>query len=207
MKYKIVKFKNLDLALKQLEPFIRNGKHLHTGRPFKKFGGMRSRECLANWLLCVAINSSYPDRLTFTTSPDAVGGDGVIVDCVTNESWVTEHVAVLPPRGNAVAIAPNSETLVLNAIKNKQNKGYAYASGKTLVVFLDSGLGKYYPNNIANQMPKNISFNAVWVVGLHIVDEGKYVYNVVRLDLENGSCPVWQVHIAEDFHSWTVSTI
>jgi hypothetical protein len=54
MKYPAARFKSLAMALKELEPFIRNGEHLQTGKPFEKFGGMRSREILANWLLCVA---------------------------------------------------------------------------------------------------------------------------------------------------------
>ena len=58
MKYRVARFQSLAVALKELEPFIRNGKHLQIGKPFKKFGGMLSREVLANWLLCVAINST-----------------------------------------------------------------------------------------------------------------------------------------------------
>lgn len=48
MKYQITRFKNLKVCLKELEPFIRNGEHLQTGKPFKRFGGLRSRELLAN---------------------------------------------------------------------------------------------------------------------------------------------------------------
>jgi hypothetical protein len=29
------------MGLEELEPFIRNGGHLQTGKPFKRFGGMR----------------------------------------------------------------------------------------------------------------------------------------------------------------------
>lgn len=58
MKYPVRRFKSLAVALKELEPFIRNGEHLQTGRPFAKFGGMRSREMLANWLLSVGVNPS-----------------------------------------------------------------------------------------------------------------------------------------------------
>jgi hypothetical protein len=43
------------IALKEIEPFICNGEHLQSGKPLKKFGDMRSREILANWLVCVAI--------------------------------------------------------------------------------------------------------------------------------------------------------
>lgn len=203
MKHKVTKFKNLHVALKELEPFIRNGKHLHTGRPFKKFDGMLSRECLANWLLCAAINFLYPERLTFTSAPTAVGGDGVIVDTVTEETWVTEHVSVLPPRDDKME---NIETLILNAISDKQNKGgAAYASGKTLVVFLDAGLGEWFPNDIAKRLPAPLAFEAVWVVGLHGVEEGEYVYNVTRLDLSCGSVPIWRIRINKDFDSWKIN--
>jgi hypothetical protein len=93
MKYSVRRFKSLAIALKELEPFIRNGQHLQTGKPFEKFGDMRSREILANWLLCVAINSTDNRELTFSSDP--VGGDGIICDSATGETWSTEHVMVL----------------------------------------------------------------------------------------------------------------
>jgi len=54
MKYPVVRFKTMEVALKELEPFIRDGGHLQSGKPFEKLGGMRSREALANWFVCVA---------------------------------------------------------------------------------------------------------------------------------------------------------
>ena len=57
MKYSVIQFKNLKVALKELEPFIRNGEHLQSGKPFKQLGQMRSREALANWLLCVVLDA------------------------------------------------------------------------------------------------------------------------------------------------------
>jgi hypothetical protein len=90
MKYPVQRFKSPAVALKELEPFIRNGEHLQTGKPFEKFGGMRSREILANWLLCAAINSTDIRELTFSSDP--VRGDGIICDSATGETWPTEHV-------------------------------------------------------------------------------------------------------------------
>jgi hypothetical protein len=58
MKYPLTRFKSLAVALKELEPFVRNGEHLLTGKPFDKFGGIRSREILASSLLYVDINST-----------------------------------------------------------------------------------------------------------------------------------------------------
>ncbi len=46
MKHETKQFKSLIVALKELEPFVRNGKYLQSGRPFRNFGGMLSREAL-----------------------------------------------------------------------------------------------------------------------------------------------------------------
>src|ERR1700686_3253955 len=92
MKYPVTRFKSLAVALKEIEPFIRSGEHLQTGKRFKKFGGMLSREMLANWLLCAAISSTRDDELTFSSDP--TGGDGIICDVETGETWLTEHVMV-----------------------------------------------------------------------------------------------------------------
>ena len=62
MKYPTTRFKNLTVALKELEPYIRSGEHLQTGKPFKQFGDLRSRELLGNWLLCAAFTPSARRR-------------------------------------------------------------------------------------------------------------------------------------------------
>ena len=48
MKYQVTQFKSLAVCLKELESFIRSGEHLQTGKSFKRFSGLRSREILAN---------------------------------------------------------------------------------------------------------------------------------------------------------------
>jgi hypothetical protein len=134
MKYPIARFESLKEALKQLEPSIRDGEHLQTGKPFARFGGLRSREIFANYLLCVALNfTNQEDRLTFAGSSDPIGGDGIICDAVTVTTWPTEHVFIRRIPGGE---AENVEALILKAIGKKQSKGgAAYASGKILVVF------------------------------------------------------------------------
>jgi hypothetical protein len=202
MKYPITHFKSLTVALKELEPFIRNGEHLQTGKPFKKFGGLRSREILANWLLCVALNS---DGRSLTFSSDPLGGDGIIWASATGETWPTEHVMVPRLRPGETG---DCEALILNAIEQKRTKGGAvYAAGKTLIVFLEAGAGIWFPNRVARQLPNPLLFAAAWVVGLHGVLAGKYVYNVTCLDISDGSAPALLVHIGRDFDSWTVSRI
>jgi hypothetical protein len=118
MKYAVKRFKTLTVALSELELFIRNGQHLQTGKPFENFGGLRSREILANWLLCVAINATDNRELTFSSDP--LGGDGIICDSATEETWPTEHVMV---PGLRPGDAGDAEALILKAIEQKRSKG------------------------------------------------------------------------------------
>ena len=200
MKYPVKCFKSLPVCLKELERFIRDPQLLLTGRPSKRFGGMLPREMLANWLICVAHNSvTQDDRLTFTNDPN--GGDGIIYDSVAEKAYPTEHVLVL--RANSDQ-AWDIEALILKQVALKWSKGRAYASGKTLVIFLDAGGGKWSPNKVAKQLPEPLKFEAVWVVGLHKVIAGKYIYGVASLELGVGKVPTWLVRIRKDFGGWMV---
>jgi hypothetical protein len=205
MKYPVTRFKPLTLGLKELEQFVRRPEHLATGRPLKLFGDMRPREVLANWLLCAVINSTEEtERVTFSSDP--IGGDGVLHDDASGFSFPTEHVYV---RQIGDAAAGKIEDLLLEQIEQKCAKGgEAYASGKTLVVFLDSGGGPWYPNKVARRLPDPLHFNAVWIVGLQDVVEGEYIYVATRVDkMSTGTTPKWRVRIAPDFGSWTVEPI
>lgn len=203
MKYPVTQFKSLAVALKELEPFVRNGEHLQTGKPFHKLGGMRSREILANWLVCVASNAAAEGELTFCSDP--TGGDGIISDVKTGETWSTEHVMVprLLPGETA-----DAETLILDKINQKRKKGgAAYAEGKTLIVFLEAGAGLWYPNKVAKQLPDPLLFATVWVVGLQSFENGEYVYGVTNLDLTEGNAPALLVRVSRDFGCWQVTRI
>jgi hypothetical protein len=203
MREKVIKFKSLNVALKELERFVRDGAHLRTGKPFDKFDGLRSRELLGNWLLCAALNfETDSERFTFTSDP--TGGDGVIFDHTTENTWPTEHVFVPPRVHGDVQI----EQLILNAIDLKRDKGgAAYASGKTLVVLLDSGGGEWFPNRVAKAVPEPLLFDTVWVVGLYEVVDGQYVYFATCLDLREGNAPSYKIYVARDFRSWTVEKV
>jgi hypothetical protein len=199
------KFKTLKIALKELEPFIRSGRHLQVGDEFKNFGGLRSRELLGNWLLCVAVNACVgADRLTFTTDP--YGGDGLIVDQVNGDVIRTEHVFEPGPHPGAPSgRGEDAATLVLEKIAKKNKPKYA---GQTLVVFCNDGGGAaWYPNKVAKALPVPLHLDAVWVAVLHGVVEGSYIYGVTRLDLRHGNAPAWRVRIAPDFESWRVEPI
>jgi hypothetical protein len=200
------KFKSLKVALKELEPFIRNGKHLEIGRPFKAMHGLRSREGLANWLICAVFNAiAGKEQLTFATIAEEIGGDGVLFDTTTEETWPTEHVMVRNDDNDKRDI----ETCVVQAVRQKQDKGgEQYAAGKTLVVFVNAGnSSEWWPNRVAKAVPQPILFGAIWLVGLQAVEDAEYVYNVIEINAENGVSYVWRVRIAASFDEWSVSRI
>ncbi|MBR0880289.1 hypothetical protein ABIF65_008832 [Bradyrhizobium japonicum] len=205
MKHAGKRFKTLAIALKEIEQFVRNGEHLQTGKTFANFGGMRSREILANWLISVVFNDRVgAERLTFIAIGEEIGGDGVLCDTETNETWPTEHVMV--PRQNPEGL--DLETRILGAVAAKQTKGdAAYAEGKTLIVFVNAGGEEWLPNRVAKAVTRPIIFGAIWIVGLQTVDDGAYVYNVVELDEAEGVGHVWRVRIASGFDGWTVEQV
>ncbi len=192
----------MDVALKELEPFIKSGQLLKTGRPLRKLGGMLPREMLGNWLICAAISSSGDRRLSFSSDP--TGGDGVIEDLDTHGTWLTEHVFVGPWNAGET---PDLKKLILSAIEKKQAKGDSYASGKTLVVFSDVTAGPWHPNDIARELPCPLQFVTVWVVGLQKTTNGVYTYHVVHLELRDGNAPTYLVHICKDFGGWLVERL
>jgi hypothetical protein len=203
MKYPVTRFKSMDVALKEIERFVKDAAHLESGRPFDKFGGMRPRELLANWLLCATIQAIDKRELVFYSDP--IGGDGILQDAATGQTWQTEHVFV--PRQSA-GPGVDAKTLILAAIGQKRSKGAAaYASGKTLVVFLDVGAGEWFPNAVARDLPKPLQFDAVWVVGLHTAEDGAYTYGVTALDLSGGNAPTCLVRIGKAFDAWDVTRL
>lgn len=204
--YKVRRFKSLAVGLKELEPFIRSGEHLQSGRPFPQLHGMRSREALANWLICATADFEYgSERMSFTS--DETGGDGIIHDSHTQITWRTEHVMVRRPlSAEETENAKPVETQILEAVAMKQEKGgLAYASGKQLIVFLDSGGGEWYPNRVARQLPRPLLFEDVWVVGLHGPVVDVYVYGVTQLDLSGGNARTWLARIESDFQTWSIT--
>jgi hypothetical protein len=200
MSYQTTRFKSMAVALRELEQFIKSPVLLETGKPLKQFGDARPRELVANWLICAAANAEEDtgERMAFHSDPT---GDGIIVDTKTGETWPTEHILVPMPRTASVS---DIKASIAKAVSDKQKKGgAAYATGKTLVVFLNSGGGEWKPTRVARNLPAH-DFGAVWVVGLYSANDGEYVYGVANLHLEIGHAPAWTVHIAKDFGSWSV---
>jgi hypothetical protein len=205
MKIPVRKFKSMAVALKTLGPYIKDATHLEKGKPFQNFGDMRSREAVANWLLCATANAIDGRNLSIASTKDPIGGDGILHDEDTDETLPTEHVMVPRRSGGADA---DAQALILKAIDDKRKKGgAAYASGKTLVVFVDAETGEWHPNKVARALPAPLHFATMWVVSLHGVTDGAYTYHVVHLDLSDGNAPVYRVHIAKDFDDWQVETV
>jgi hypothetical protein len=201
MKLSVTRFKSLKVCLKELMRFILNGEHLQTGRPIVRFGNLRSREILDNWLLCVIINFENKfNQVTLCTDTD--GGDGIIYDSIEKKAFRTEHIMV-PRDGKGTE---DIESLILRAIDKKQAKGgVAYAAGKTLVVFSNATGNKWHPNKSAKKLPKAQYFDSIWVFALQGVVKNEYIYSVTRLN--SGDSPIWRVCINENFSNWQVRRI
>jgi hypothetical protein len=166
---------------------------------------MRSREAVANWLLCATVNAIDRRNLSIASTSDPIGGDGLLHDEKTGEAFPTEHVMVPRQSGGASA---DARKLILKAINDKRNKGgAAYASGKTLVVFVDADTGEWHPNKVARALPDPLYFATVWVVSLQSVTDGAYTYNVTHLDMSDGNAPVYRVHINKDFDDWQIEAV
>ena len=206
MKASVRRFKSLEIGLKELERFIRNGGLLPMGLRFKGLGGMLFREAWANWLMCATISFQSGRPFYFTSDPDPQG-DGIIYDTVNDRPWPTEHVLVPQARPGETR---DIDTLILDAVQKKESRGAAYASGKTLIVFLYAALGEWKPSVVARKLPPG-NFENVWVVGLHgEVKDGAYTYGVacLRTGLDSRiGAPVWLVRIDKTFESWKVDRL
>jgi len=200
MKCQVKRLKNLAVALKELEPHIRDGHSLRVHREFRSIR-QRPRELLGNWLLC-AVGCAVRSKETLAISEDPLGGDGLIVDRETDEQMFVEQVYV-PPRNGA-----DFGEMAVKALKDKMRRGATYAAGRTLVI-LSEAIGRWYPNRLARRIAGAHGFNCVWVVHLDAaaIAQGRYAYIVAELDLSNGDAPVSRVNIAEDFGSWTVERV
>jgi hypothetical protein len=208
MKYPTARFTTLEEGLKQLKPFIRDARSLETGRPLRKFYGLRPREIWANWLLCAVLNfqNQRVDRFTFFSTSDPIGGDGVIFDTLTESTFPTEHVFV--PRARGAGANNTAAALILTAINQKRRKGAdAYASGKALVVFLNADGGKWSADVVTAQLPTPLYFESVWVVSLQYVKNDEYLYAVTLLDMSDGIAPTWRVRIMKTFDAWEVGVL
>ena len=109
------------------------------------------------------------------------------------------------PPGHAAA-AGNTEQLILAKIQQKHVKGgEAYASGKTLVVFLNSGEATGIRTRLQSSC-RTQSFSMGYGWSAYMASSpANITYFATRIDL--AGTPKWRVRIAPDFDDWTVETI
>ena len=204
--YPVKRLVSLQRALQELQPFVQDRRYLRSGRGIRNFGDMRPREFLANWLVCAVSTDHGDSHYSFTTDP--LGGDGIIRDDATGETFRTEHVAVLLPP-NAPTPVGQAENLILDRITEKNARGPTYASGQTLIVFMEEPAGPWLPNRVTRSLPAPLHYDAVWVVGLQSVEaDGTYVYGVTWLQLGPYiDAPTFLVRVAPTFTSWAIERL
>ncbi len=196
----IKQIKDFKIALKDMEPYIKNPSFLIKGREFTNFS-LRPREAWANWLLCVVLQKLHGENITFA---EDIKGDGFIVDKNTGEFIPTEHVSALENPFNKLS---KGEDRVINAINQKIEKGSDYAKGKWLVVFFD-GAGEFYRNKIRENIKGRHNFGAVYCIGLLNSGDDGYQYSVTEFRESSGDKSItFKVEINLDFTDWKISQI
>lgn len=193
--------RDFKIALKDLEPMVKNPQFLWNGRDIKNFS-LRPREAWANWLICVVLQKMHNRSITFMEDDK---GDGFIVDKDRKIIVPTEHVCALDtPKGKKL---PSGEKRVVDAINLKIEKGNEYAQGKLLVVFFD-GAGEFYRNKIRESIFGKHKFEAVFCVGLLISSNSGYSYTVTEFrDSFKDQSITHRVDIKGDFSDWEVVQI
>lgn len=193
--------KDFKIALKDLEPLVKDPRFLWKGRELGNFS-LRPREVWGNWLVCVVLRKIHGRDITFM---DDDNGDGFIVDKEKGVIVQTEHVCALEiPEGKKW---PTGENRVIDAINLKIGKGSEYAAGKVLIVFFD-GAGRFYRNKIRESIYGKHNFEAVFCVGLLESNDDSYSYAVTEFRNSFGDkSRTFEVSINKDFNYWTVTPI
>lgn len=204
---RIIKIKDLKLALKELEPMVRwwdkhwrlwliNWNNLEKKTDTIPIEGwwkfnLRYREAWANWLLCITLRHACNLDLTFGTYKNT---DWILIDKVSDEFVITEHVAAM--NFTEQDKSKTVEEKVIFAINKKIDRGIAYANEKFLIVFFE-GEGKLYPNKIAKALKNKHHFKWVYCIWLVSWDNNGYTYSVSQLLWD--SAPTYTVEINSDF--------
>lgn len=197
----IKQIKDLKIALKDMEPYVKNPIFLTQGKRFSNFN-MLVREAWANWLLCVVIGKITKVQHTFR---ETIDGDGLIVNRSTQVTFPVEHVCAMDfPAGRKL---PSGEDRIIWAIDHKIGRGLEYAEGKSLVVFFD-GAGLFYRNKIRENILGRHNFKVVFCVGLLESSEKGYSYTVTEFrDSFKKQSITHRVDINADFTDWSISQV
>ena len=192
--------KDFKKVLKDFEPMVKDPQFLIKGREISNFS-LRPREAWANWLLCVVLQKTKGDRITFAEDKES---DGILFDKKTGEIVVTEHVSALE---NPLNPQPKGEARVINAINKKIEKGFDYMENKWLVVFFD-GAEKFFRNKIRESIKGKHNFGAVFCIGLLTSNKSGYSYLVTEFRESYGDTSItFKVDINSDFTDWKIEQI
>lgn len=189
--------RDLKVALKDIEPYVKNPYFLTQGKRFSNFD-MLVREAWGNLLICAVMEEVTGERFTFQES----NGDGIIFSRDTKEAVVVEHVCAMDfPAGNQ---PPQGDERVLWAINKKASRGPVYAKGKILVVFFD-GAGMFTRSNIRESIYGKHHFDSVICIGLLTVDNSGYEYILTDYCDEYGDKSIsYRIKIHDDFSGWSI---
>lgn len=189
---------DLRIALKDMEPYVKESTYLTQGKRFLNFD-MLVREAWANLLICAVMEKVTGEHYTFQESD----GDGIIGSKATKIGNIVEHVCAMDfPAGRQL---PKGEERVLWAIQHKTARGPEYAKGKILVVFFD-GAGMFVRSKIRESIYGKHNFESVVCVGLLTVDNSGYEYILTDYCDEYGNESIsFRIKIPMDFSGWTIT--
>jgi len=192
---------NLNIAMKDLEPYVKNPQLLTQGVRMANFN-MLVREAWANILLCAVLRKLTGHDYTFQ---EEESGDGLIFNKSDLTSFNVEHVCAMDfPAGRAL---PQGDARVIWAIDHKIKRGTEYAKGKALVVFFD-GAGMFTRKNIRENIYGRHNFKAIFCVGLLEVVDSRYSYIVTEYRDSFGEKSLsHRVDINKDFNDWVITQI
>jgi hypothetical protein len=200
MNKEIKQIKDFKIALKDMEPYVKDGNYLLKGREFANFS-LRPREAWANWLICAVLRKLQGDDITFA---EDTAGDGFLVDGKKGMAIPTEHVSALENSKNK---QPKGEDRIIEAIYKKIKRGPKYAEGKILVVFFD-GAGEFFRNKIRESIKGKHNFVSIFCVGLLTIDTNGYSYIITEFKEEYGDKSIsFKVQLNPDFTDWEISQI
>ena len=191
--------KDFHIALKDIEPYVKDPRWLRTGKRFSNCS-LLVREVWTNWLLCVVLQRIGEPDMTFAEDDK---GDGILVCRRTGLCIPTEHVSRLDvPFKEPLA---DGEDGVIQAIEHKIARGSEYAQGKYLIVFFE-GVGEFYRNKIRERIRGKHNFLMVFGVGLLSIEpSGDYVYAVTQFHDLHSVTHI--VRIKNDFTDWQVVSL
>jgi len=201
MKHKVKRLKDLAVALKELEPHIRDGRSIRTRREFKSIR-QRPRELLGNRLLAAVACATRGEETVHIYEDPFPHGDGMLVDAVTDEKMFTEHVYARAEDGH------DAEALVMKAFEHKAKEGELYARGRTLIIYSDAP-GDIVVARLAAAIKGKHHFKSVWLLRPDAPSfaDGKFVYTVADLGGDVEKPPYFLVALSDDFTTWEIGQL